>query len=101
MHRPLPLSVSAGLLTTLWSALPAQEAEPVKPALPLKAARLAAPAAQGQAPSQEDLVQRRTAKLAKPVFQSAAWLTDFDAAKQQAKEQQKLILTYFTRSYAH
>lgn len=100
MSLSVPLSVSAGLLTTLWSALPAQEAEPVKPALPLKAVKIA-PAAQGQAPSQEDLVQRRTAKLAKPVFQRAAWLTDFDAAKQQAREQQKLILTYFTRSYAH
>lgn len=61
---------------------------------------IAAPAAPAQGPDQETLKQRRTEKLKKPVFQCADWLLDYDAARQQAKEQGKLLLVYFTRSYA-
>lgn len=53
-----------------------------------------------QPPTQEQLVQKRTEKLAKPVFEHAAWLTDYDQARAQAKKDGKLLLTYFTRSYA-
>lgn len=50
--------------------------------------------------SQAELSQRLEAKLAKAWVKNAAWVTDFDAAKQQAKESGKQIFAYFTRSYA-
>lgn len=56
--------------------------------------------AQRAAPSQDELIQKRTEKLAKPVFEKADWLLDYDAARARAREQQKLLLVYFTRSYA-
>lgn len=91
-------TTAAGALAPLLLALalPAQEGE-TRPALPLRAA----PAAKLQPmPAQDELKQRRQEKLGKPVFENAAWLTDYDAAKKAAKEQGKLILVYFTRSYA-
>ena len=39
-------------------------------------------------------------KLAKDFVKNADWVTDFDAAKQKAKESGKIIFAYFTRSYA-
>ena len=51
--------------------------------------------------TQEELTKLRTEKLAKPVFKKAAWLTDYDKARAQAKQANKLLFTYFTRSYAH
>ena len=51
-------------------------------------------------PSQAELKEWRSKKLAQPVFKNAAWRTDFDAAKAEAKKGHKLILAYFTRSYA-
>jgi hypothetical protein len=63
------------------------------------AAVLAAPAAcQPQGQSQEKLRALRAEKLAKPVFEG--WLTDYDAARARARKDGKLILAYFTRSYA-
>lgn len=41
----------------------------------------------------------KAAKLARQVFARAEWLVDYDAAREQAKESGKLILTYFTRSF--
>ncbi len=58
------------------------------------------PAQNRPQPSQEDLKQKRSEKLAKDVFKKAPWLTDFDAAREQAKKEGKLLFTYFTRSYA-
>jgi hypothetical protein len=52
------------------------------------------------APTQAELTELRSHKLAKPVFKNAAWRTDFDAAKAEAKKNHKLLLAYFTRSYA-
>lgn len=97
-------TTAAGALAPLLLALalPAQEGE-TRPALPLRgapAAKLQPMPAQQQGPSQDELKQRRQEKLGKPVFENAAWLTDYDAAKKAAKEQGKLILVYFTRSYA-
>jgi hypothetical protein len=51
-------------------------------------------------PSQDDLKAKRTEKLAKPVFTKAPWVMDYDKAREQAKKEDKLLLTYFTRSYA-
>jgi hypothetical protein len=58
------------------------------------------PAQNRQGPSQEELQKKRTEKLAKPVFEKAPWVTDFDKAREQAKKENKLLFTYFTRSYA-
>jgi hypothetical protein len=49
---------------------------------------------------QDKLVELRAQKLAKPVFQKAPWVTDYDKAREQAKKENKLIFAYFTRSYA-
>ncbi len=49
---------------------------------------------------QERLRAQRSEKLAKPVFKNAAWRLDYDAARREAEADGKLILTYFTRSYA-
>lgn len=80
------------------SYLAAQE-PPKPPAKPIKLT--AGPAAPANPPSQAELTTRRTEKLAKPVFKNAAWVTDYDAAKAQAKKEGKLLLAYFTRSYSH
>jgi hypothetical protein len=58
------------------------------------------PAQNRPQPDQDQLKQLRTEKLAKPVFQKAAWVADYDAAREQAKKENKLLFTYFTRSYA-
>ena len=66
------------------------------------AALLAAllPAQGRKAPSQDELEALRAEKLAKDVFQKAPWITDYDAARAKAKQEDKLIFAYFTRSYA-
>lgn len=58
------------------------------------------PAQNRQQPSQEQLTQLRADKLAKPVFQKAPWVMDYDKAREQAKKDGKLLFAYFTRSYA-
>lgn len=58
------------------------------------------PAQNRPQPSQDDLIQKRTEKLAKEVFKKAPWVADYDAARAQAKKENKLLFTYFTRSYA-
>jgi hypothetical protein len=68
----------------------------------LIAGALAAPAyAQGRgAPSQEELIKRRDAKLAEAWVSEGGWITDLQKALTEAKEGGKLILAYFSRSYA-
>ncbi|GAB4139069.1 MAG: hypothetical protein Fur0037_05120 [Planctomycetota bacterium] len=53
------------------------------------------------AQTQEQLEERRAAKMALPVFKKAAWTFDYDKARADAKKSGKLIFAYFTRSYAH
>jgi len=48
----------------------------------------------------EELKKRRDAKLAEAWLKSAPWITDFDKAKDEAFDQEKLIFAYFTRSYS-
>lgn len=88
----LKLLLPVAALATL---LPAQQD-------PQPAARITQPpaAANRQGPTQEQLVELRTKKLAKPVFQKAPWVMDYDKARAQAKAEGKLLFTYFTRSYA-
>ena len=51
--------------------------------------------------SQDDLIAERDKKLAKPVFQKANWIFDYDQARAEAKKQGKFLFTYFSRSYAY
>jgi hypothetical protein len=94
-------TLSGGLLAAMLLAVPTlAQAGGTDPAPATKpAARIQAPAPQKQGPTQDQLQELRAKKLAKEVFQNAAWTTDFDAAKKDAKAQDKLILVYFTRSY--
>ena len=50
--------------------------------------------------SQDELRAQRAKKLAKPVFEQADWLMDYDEARRRAAAEGKWILCYFTRSYA-
>ncbi|MHC4549949.1 MAG: hypothetical protein ACYTEZ_14350 [Planctomycetota bacterium] len=56
---------------------------------------LLAAAATGQ-----DLAANLEQKLAQPFVKNAAWVTDFDAARKKAREANRPIFAYFTRSYA-
>src|SRR5262249_12453040 len=93
MKRRLLLSAGALALVTSTTTLPAQE-----PAPPAAGAVLTAQ--QGPPQSVAELRQKRAEKLALPVFKNAAWLFDYDAARARAKQEGKLLLVYFTRSYA-
>ncbi len=97
-QRPLPIALLAAPLTAALLAGATAAQEEKKPAVP--AAKIVAAPAQRQAPTQDELIAKRAEKLAKPVFQNAAWVLDYDAARAQAKKENKLILCYFTRSYA-
>ena len=57
-------------------------------------------AAPAQEKSQEVLALQRAEKLAKTVFKKADWLFDYDKALERARDEGKLILVYFTRSYS-
>ena len=48
----------------------------------------------------QDMKANLEKKLAKPFVKNAAWVTDFDEAKRKARELQRPIFAYFTRSYA-
>ncbi len=53
-----------------------------------------------QQSDQDEMIARRDKKLAAEFLKRAAWLTDFDAAKEQAAEDDQLIFAYLTRSFA-
>ena len=57
--------------------------------------------AQGGMPSQEELVQKRDAKLGEPWLKAAPWFTDYDKALAEAKKTGKPVLAFFSRSYAY
>lgn len=76
-------------------ALAQEPAKPTRPAQPLRPAPAAA-----KAPDQAQLKKQRDEKLAKEFLKLADWQTDFAKARAQAKQDDKLILTYFSRSYA-
>jgi hypothetical protein len=73
----------------------------MKPMMFVPIAALLASLLPAQEKSQEDLTKLRAEKLAKDVFKKAAWVADYDKAREQAKRENKLIFAYFTRSYAH
>lgn len=84
-------------LLSIASTLAAQGTRPSSK--PMKALKLTKPAA-AKPKSQDELAKLRSKKLAKPVFQHAEWLLDYDAARAKAKSEDKLLFVYFTRSYA-
>ena len=49
---------------------------------------------------QADLIAKREKKLESRFLQKANWILDYDEARKIAKEEGKLIFTYFARSYA-
>lgn len=51
-------------------------------------------------PAQQQLQELRKAKLARPVFAAAAWLADYDQALAAAKQANRPVLLYLTRSFA-
>ena len=50
--------------------------------------------------SQPQLVEQRAKKLAKSFVTSAPWMLDYDRARAAAEKQDKILFTYFTRSYS-
>lgn len=64
-------------------------------------AAAAFPAAAQQAPpNQEQLKERLAEKLGEAWVKDGGWITDYDAARAEAKKSGKAIFAYFTRSYA-
>ena len=57
-------------------------------------------AAQQAPPNQDDLKKKLADKVAEEWVKDGGWITDYDAARAEAKKSGKLILAYFTRSYA-
>ena len=51
------------------------------------------------AAAQDELEANFKQKMSKDFVKSAAWITDYDAAKARALQEGKLIFAYFTRSY--
>jgi len=52
------------------------------------------------AAAQDDLQAKLDEKLSKEFVKKTPWVLDYDEAMQKAKESNKLIFAYFTRSYA-
>ena len=100
MKPPLQLTLAAG--AALCALAPAQEeAEKPKPAQKIQAIRaLPMMAGGGAAPTQEQLIERRQAKLAEAWIGKANWIQDYDEAREAARQQKKKVFAYFTRSYA-
>ncbi|MHC5063112.1 MAG: thioredoxin domain-containing protein [Planctomycetota bacterium] len=49
---------------------------------------------------QERLIRQREQKLKSHFLKKADWITDYDQARAKAKQEDKMIFVYFTRSYA-
>jgi hypothetical protein len=54
----------------------------------------------GQQDDTSYLAAKRDQKLAAPFLRCSAWTTDFEQAKEAAKASGRIVLGYFTRSYA-
>jgi hypothetical protein len=50
---------------------------------------------------QEDLKKKLEEKLAEDWLKNGDWTTDYDKALKRAKESEKPIFAYFTRSYSY
>ena len=65
----------------------------------LAAALLVAPA-RSSAPRQDALQEKYEHKLSLEFVAYGGWLTDYDQARAKAKEEGKVLFTYFSRSYS-
>jgi len=54
----------------------------------------------GSAAFGQSLEEKRDKKLASEFLKKAAWTTDYDKAREEAKKTAKPIFGYFSRSYA-
>ena len=54
----------------------------------------------GPARAESSLEEKLKKKLASAFLKNAAWELDYEAALRRAREQEKPIFAYFTRSYA-
>lgn len=61
---------------------------------------LAIGGAQAQDGQQEKFKANYESKVQEAWFVEGKWLEDFDAAKAQAKKENKVVFAYFTRSYS-
>jgi len=52
------------------------------------------------AAAQPDLEERLDRKLAEPWLSAQPWFTDYDEARARAAESGRVILAFFTKSYA-
>lgn len=64
----------------------------------LVAGLLLTPAVAAQ--SQQELKQKYEEKLSHEFIEHGGWITDYDAARAKAKEEDKVLFVYFSRSYA-
>ena len=48
----------------------------------------------------QDMEAKLAEKLAEPFLKKAAWITDYDKAREESKKSGKFIFAFFTRSYA-
>ena len=51
--------------------------------------------------SAQSMEEKRDAKLAEAWLKNADWITDYTAAREEAKKTGKPIFAYFTRSYSY
>ncbi len=56
--------------------------------------------AQRQPVEQEELERRLAAKKEEAFLKNAAWMYDFEKAKETALKEDKRLFSYFTRSYS-
>ena len=68
--------------------------------IPLAAALLAAPLQAQASDEQAELRAKYEEKIAKDFVSYGGWLLDYDEARAKAKEEGKLLFTYFSRSYS-
>ena len=52
------------------------------------------------AAAQDGMTEKRDKKLKSEFLSKAAWLTDFEKAREESKKSGKPIFGYFTRSYS-
>jgi hypothetical protein len=83
--KGIPAAALAGLVLALAAGTAAAQGDP---------------AAEKKAKQQEALKARLDAKLKEPWLTDYGWVADYDKARERAKAEKKLIVGYFTRSYA-
>jgi hypothetical protein len=62
---------------------------------------IVAPAVSAEPLVPDDYQAKYEAKLELDFIEYGGWITDFDEAMAKAKREDKVLFTYFTRSYAH